>query len=90
VLGISGVGVEDNFFERGGDSLAGLQVVRALKAEAGLAVSEVTLFENPTVAALCRHIAAAHPEGDAFAHARAQGERRRQRRSEPVAARIEE
>ncbi|MCZ6597763.1 MAG: SDR family NAD(P)-dependent oxidoreductase [Planctomycetota bacterium] len=53
VLGIGDVGVHDDFFELGGDSVLGLQVV-AKAARAGLHVTPAQIFEHPTIAALAQ------------------------------------
>jgi acyl transferase domain-containing protein/acyl carrier protein len=58
LLGVEQVGMHDNFFDLGGNSLLGLQVVAEINRELGLQVAPVTLFESPTVAALARHLAA--------------------------------
>jgi phthiocerol/phenolphthiocerol synthesis type-I polyketide synthase E len=50
-LGLQEVGIHDNFFDLGGDSIVGIQVV-ARANEAGLALSPDQLFENQTVAEL--------------------------------------
>jgi acyl transferase domain-containing protein/acyl carrier protein len=57
-LGVERVGVHDNFFDLGGNSLLGLQVVAEIGRELGIQVAPVTLFESPTVAALARQLAA--------------------------------
>jgi acyl transferase domain-containing protein len=51
VLGVAEVGVHDNFFALGGDSILGLQVV-ARAREAGLELAPGQIFEHQTVAAL--------------------------------------
>lgn len=56
VLGAEQVGVNDNFFDLGGNSLLGLQLVSELSRELGLAIAPVTLFEFPTVKALAHHL----------------------------------
>ena len=56
VLGIPEIGVNDNFFDLGGNSLIGLQLVSELSQELGVQIEPVTLFESPTVAALARHL----------------------------------
>ncbi|HEX8161805.1 MAG TPA: amino acid adenylation domain-containing protein, partial [Pyrinomonadaceae bacterium] len=49
VLGVSAVGVEDDFFALGGDSILSLQCV-ARANEAGLRLTPRQMFEHPTVA----------------------------------------
>jgi amino acid adenylation domain-containing protein len=88
VLGLERVGVHDNFFELGGNSLAGIRVISRLKETLEVNVSEVTLYEAPTVAALVRLLgagggAAAGAEEEvtvpAFEGSRSRGERRKAR-----------
>src|SRR6202040_3328246 len=51
VLGVEGVGIEDNFFARGGDSIVSIQLVsRARKA--GLVITPRGVFQHQTVAGL--------------------------------------
>jgi len=52
MLGIDGVGARDNFFDLGGTSLMGLQMVKRIQKVTGVAVSAVNLFEAPTVYAM--------------------------------------
>src|SRR5258708_14253874 len=51
VLRIGSVGVHDNFFALGGDSILSIQIV-ARAQQAGLRVTPKQLFGNPTVAGL--------------------------------------
>jgi amino acid adenylation domain-containing protein/non-ribosomal peptide synthase protein (TIGR01720 family) len=51
VLGLDRVGVHDNLFELGADSILGIQII-ARANQAGLALSPRQLFEDPTVAGL--------------------------------------
>ncbi|RKH63065.1 amino acid adenylation domain-containing protein, partial [Corallococcus llansteffanensis] len=53
VLGLTSVGVEDNFFALGGDSISSLQVV-ARARQAGLRVTPKQLFQHQTVALLAQ------------------------------------
>ncbi|WP_156658187.1 non-ribosomal peptide synthetase, partial [Mycobacterium kyorinense] len=58
VLGVERVGVDDSFFDLGGDSLSAMRLVAAVNSglDAGLAVRAV--FESPTVAQLAPRIGA--------------------------------
>ena len=53
LLGVERVGVEDNFFMLGGDSILSIQVVSRAR-RAGLTLTPRDLFRHPTVAALAR------------------------------------
>jgi phthiocerol/phenolphthiocerol synthesis type-I polyketide synthase E len=89
ILGVEPVGVHDNFFELGGNSLAGLRLVQRLRERLGTGLSDVSLYEAPTVGALARMIAAqsAAPGEEALAgsavpaeqESRQRGERRKTR-----------
>jgi amino acid adenylation domain-containing protein len=61
LLGKAGLGIDDNFFEAGGNSLHALQLISRLATGLGVRVPVKTLFLNPTVAALCAAIAATGP-----------------------------
>ncbi|MEO6196031.1 MAG: amino acid adenylation domain-containing protein [Thermoanaerobaculia bacterium] len=87
ILGVEPVGVHDNFFELGGNSLAGLRLVQRLRERLGAGLSEVSLYEAPTIGALARMIAAQGPEEETAAvsaapvepESRQRGERRKAR-----------
>ena len=61
-LGRAGLGVHDDFFALGGDSLVALQVVAAARG-LGLALTPRDLFEHPTIAQLAAHITASPGAG---------------------------
>jgi amino acid adenylation domain-containing protein len=68
VLGVSRVGVDDDFFDLGGHSLLVTQVVSQLRRElpSGLRpVAVMDLFSHPTVAALARLVTVAAPDAPA-------------------------
>ena len=50
VLGLDSVGPDANFLELGGDSLAAVRVIRALKDATGRPIEARTLFETPVLA----------------------------------------
>lgn len=52
VLGLERIGVHDNFFDLGGDSLRAVALAGALR-EAGRTVAVRDIFEHRTVARLC-------------------------------------
>ncbi|WP_447009228.1 non-ribosomal peptide synthase/polyketide synthase [Saccharothrix hoggarensis] len=59
VLGLPEVGVEDNFFALGGDSISSIRVVSRLRA--AFDVSPRDLFDHPTVARLAAHLPGGSP-----------------------------
>lgn len=52
VLGVDQVGVHDNFFEAGGDSILAVQFLSRLRAAAGVGMSVARLLETPVLAAI--------------------------------------
>jgi acyl transferase domain-containing protein len=71
VLGVADVGLHDNFFALGGDSILGLQVVSRAR-EAGLELAPGQIFEHQTIADLAAALGGSpapppgqrHPEGE--------------------------
>ena len=58
VLGLERVGVDDSFFDLGGDSLSAMRVIAAINAGTDSHLGVRVLFEAPTVAQLAPHIGA--------------------------------
>jgi amino acid adenylation domain-containing protein len=79
LLGIEPVGAHDNFFDLGGNSLMAIRIISRLKSELGTDVSEVSLFEGPTVAALAKILMPGPDDGGpaSFEDRRSRGEKRR-------------
>jgi acyl transferase domain-containing protein len=83
LLGIEQVGIHDNFFDLGGNSLLGLKVIARLKQELHVDLPVVRLFEGPTVSALAALISQDQAATPTFEESQSRGERRnalRQRR----------
>jgi amino acid adenylation domain-containing protein/non-ribosomal peptide synthase protein (TIGR01720 family) len=53
VLGVEEIGIHDNYFDLGGDSILGIQII-ARARQAGLALTPEHLFEHQTIAELAR------------------------------------
>ena len=65
VLGVDQVGVHENFFQMGGDSIMGIQIITRANEE-GLAITPQQLFEHQTIAelaAVTRTVAAGAEQG---------------------------
>ncbi len=56
VLRLEGVGVEDNFFDLGGNSLLGLRVIDRIESRFGLKVSVVKLYQYMNIRAMSRYL----------------------------------
>ncbi len=85
VLGLASVGVDDNFFDLGADSLLLAAVHTRLRDDLGRELSLVALYTHPTVGALARAMEASGtsseaPAVDAAARATRQRQARRRRR----------
>jgi amino acid adenylation domain-containing protein len=56
VLRLEGVGVEDNFFDLGGNSLLGLRVIERIESRFGLKVSVVKLYQYVNIRSMSRYL----------------------------------
>ena len=61
VMGFGPLGVHDNYFEIGGDSIQSIQIVARMRRE-GLHVSPTQLFEHQTIASLSSAVGTVIPE----------------------------
>ncbi|QWF85966.1 non-ribosomal peptide synthetase [Amycolatopsis sp. CA-230715] len=64
VLGVERVGVEDNFFGLGGDSILGIRVMSGVRSVLGVVVSPRVVFDAPTVGELAVVVEAVLAERD--------------------------
>ncbi len=62
LLELEKVGVEDNFFEFGGNSIQAAMLINRLQAKLGEPVSTVALFDTPTIEGLVRTLAETRTE----------------------------
>ncbi len=63
ILGRKPIGVHDNFFEMGGDSLKGISFVNKFKDLLGEIIHITVMFDAPTVAELSAYFKDNYPEG---------------------------
>ena len=94
-LGLERVGIDDQFFELGGNSLVGLTIVAELERELGMALVPTDFLEAPTPRALAelvmRRGTGEQPrddnDGPGLPQAGGRGEQRRQRAAAAAARR---
>ena len=80
LLGLQQVGIHDSFFELGGDSLIGVQVLSRIRKAFNVQLPSSVLYEGPTVESLAALATGTVIEpGEAFAQQRGRAERRRDR-----------
>ncbi|WP_299496870.1 non-ribosomal peptide synthetase [uncultured Shewanella sp.] len=63
VLSLHKVGIEDNFFSIGGDSMRSIQLASRLRKE-GYCLQVKDIFEHPTISSLNKVLNAAEPQGN--------------------------
>jgi acyl carrier protein len=61
VLKLDRVGIDDNFFQLGGDSLRATQAVVRIQDRLCVELSATSLFRDPTIASLAKRIENDHP-----------------------------
>jgi amino acid adenylation domain-containing protein len=61
LLGVERVGIHDDFFDLGGDSIKGVIFINRLQERLGEIVHVVTIFNAPTIASFASYLAEQHP-----------------------------
>ncbi len=61
LLGVERVGIDEHFFELGGNSLLAVRMVARLKREHGIVIPVLRVFETPTIAGLAKDAKPAGP-----------------------------
>ncbi len=57
VLGVASIGMADNFFQLGGDSISAAQIVNRIRSSFGVEIPFIIFFQQPTVASMAIQIA---------------------------------
>ncbi|MGW0094914.1 amino acid adenylation domain-containing protein [Streptomyces sp. NPDC003328] len=61
ILGVTGIGINDNFFDLGGHSLLATQLANKVRSALSRELAIQTIFEEPTVAGLATRLESAAP-----------------------------
>jgi phthiocerol/phenolphthiocerol synthesis type-I polyketide synthase E len=80
VLGIEKVGIYDNFFDLGGDSLQGAQLIARLNQEFSTKIAAYNLYVAPTVSSISEIISPTQHEGDDAEKEPSRGNLRREKK----------
>ncbi|MFC5286680.1 amino acid adenylation domain-containing protein [Actinokineospora guangxiensis] len=66
VLGVARVGIDDNFFDLGGDSIVSIQLMNRVRAVLGVRLPNRVIFQAQTVAELAEQLDGGAERADAF------------------------
>ncbi|MET0622456.1 MAG: amino acid adenylation domain-containing protein, partial [Pyrinomonadaceae bacterium] len=67
ILRVDEVGVHDNFFDLGGDSIHAAIFINTLQKSLGAVVSVIALFNAPDIASLCAYLGEQYPDDEVAA-----------------------
>ncbi|HTQ21040.1 MAG TPA: phosphopantetheine-binding protein, partial [Mycobacterium sp.] len=74
VLGVDRVGVDESFFDLGGDSLSAMRAIAAINAALDSRLAVPALFDSPTVSSLSRQLGTRAGSADEIRAASADGD----------------
>ncbi|MEH2042430.1 type I polyketide synthase [Nostoc sp.] len=80
ILGIEKIGIHDNFFEIGGDSLIGIQLIATFNKVFNLNISIAKLYECPNIGSMAKILTPEKSPENIFEQRLSRGERRRQKK----------
>lgn len=77
VLGLEKVGIEDNFFDLGGTSLLGMQLVARIQKQFGDNFQAVKLYQYPTIRTLAQYFSQTESSDRAYQNMQSRAERQK-------------
>ncbi|WP_235612086.1 SDR family NAD(P)-dependent oxidoreductase [Gloeocapsopsis dulcis] len=82
LLGIEKVGIHDNFFDLGGNSLISIQLVSQLQKKLNIQIPVVSLYKRPTVSSLAEILSSSEDEKNIGEASNSRGEKRREKKKQ--------
>lgn len=86
LLQLEEVGIDDNFFDLGGNSLAAVRMVSQYQSKFGREIPVVKVFQYPTIAKLAEAIEGGETKADFLAEAESRARQKRRRAAQESAA----
>jgi amino acid adenylation domain-containing protein len=77
VLGLERVGIEDNFFDLGGTSLLGMQLVARIQKQFGNSFQAVKLYQYPTIRTLAQYFSQTESSDRSYQNMQSRAERQK-------------
>jgi len=77
VLGLERIGIQDNFFDLGGTSLLGFQLIARAQKHFGTDFKVVKLYQYPTISSLAKYISQGKSEQHSYQNAQLRAQRQK-------------
>ncbi|PEL52430.1 type I polyketide synthase [Bacillus wiedmannii] len=77
LLGIDQIGILDNFFDLGGNSLIGVRLISKVRDEFNVSIRSVSLYEGPTVSSMAQLIKPNKTDNNLLVSSHSRGAKRR-------------